>query len=135
MLTETALTGDSMEYAIVGIGLNVNVDFASQPELAGLATSLLMETGQPIDRLAMLRVLVERFAAWYTQITMPQLQKAWAARLVTLGQMVHAQTGDNSIDGMAEAVDADGALLVRTPNGSVHRLLAGDVTLHGKKAV
>ncbi len=132
ILAETALTGDLLEYAIVGIGLNVNVDFSEQPELASLATSLMMETGQRADRLAVLRALVERFAAWYAQITSPQLHAAWAGRLATLGQAVCARVGDSSIDGLAEAVDADGALLVRSPDGTVHKLLAGDVTLRTK---
>jgi BirA family biotin operon repressor/biotin-[acetyl-CoA-carboxylase] ligase len=129
ILTEAGITGDQLEYAIVGIGLNVNVDFG-QSELEGIATSLMLETGQTVDRLVVLHGIMERFAAWYADITSPRLQEAWAKRLVTLGQWVNAQHGAQLIAGLAEGVDDTGALLVRTPDGTLHTLMAGDVTLH-----
>lgn len=129
ILTETALTGEQLEYAIVGIGLNVNATFQDQPALAETATSLKLETGHEIDRLTILRELVERLAGWYADITRPHVKHAWTARLVTLGQHVSVQQPDGRLEGMAEGVDDDGALLVRTPDGALHRLLAGDVSL------
>jgi BirA family biotin operon repressor/biotin-[acetyl-CoA-carboxylase] ligase len=53
----------------------------------------------------------------------------WAARLATLGQLVEATTSGETFVGVAESVDEGGALLLRTPDGELHRLLAGDVTL------
>lgn len=129
ILTETALTGEQLEYAIVGIGLNVNATFREQPALAETATSLKLETGQEIDRLTVLRELVERLAGWYAQITRPQVKNAWAARLMTLGQPVSIQQPIGRLEGTAEGVDDDGALLVRTADGALRRLLAGDVSL------
>lgn len=129
MLTETALTGQRLDYAIVGIGLNINVDFAGKPELNGSATSLMREVRRPVDRLSVLRALVERFAAWSSEILSARLKASWAARLVTLGQPVIAQLGEKQIWGLAEAVDEDGALLVRSNDGDLHRLRYGDVSL------
>ena len=48
---------------------------------------------------------------------------AWRARLVTIGRQVTI----NGVNGVAEDVDADGALLVRDGSGTLHRMLAGDV--------
>jgi biotin-(acetyl-CoA carboxylase) ligase len=53
----------------------------------------------------------------------------WMARLVTLGQVVHATTPTGVLVGLAEKVDRAGALLLRTADGGVHRLTSGDVTL------
>ncbi|MBN1889063.1 MAG: biotin--[acetyl-CoA-carboxylase] ligase [Thermoflexales bacterium] len=128
-LAETRLAGERLEYAIVGLGLNVNADLSQHAELAALATSLRMESGQQQDRRLILRALVESFAAWYGDISSPRLREAWARRLITLGQQVEAWAGQQSIRGLAEAVDEDGALLVRTANGRLHRLSAGDVSL------
>lgn len=130
ILTETALTGEQLEYAIVGIGLNVNTTFQARPALAETATSLKLEMGQEIDRLTVLCELVERLAVWYADIARPQVKSAWAARLVTLGQQVSIQQPTGRLEGVAEAVDDDGALLVRTADGALRRLLAGDVSLH-----
>ena len=63
ILTETAITGERLEYAVVGIGVNVNVDFAGRPELAETATSIMLQLGREADRLSVLAAVVERFAA------------------------------------------------------------------------
>ena len=44
-------------------------------------------------------------------------QAEWAARLVTLGHAVRVSAGDRVLEGLAEAVDADGALLLRLADG------------------
>lgn len=130
ILTETAIAADRIEYAVVGIGLNVNVDFVDQPELAETATSLLLRLGREVDRLSVLAAIVERFASRFDGLKSGDaLRAAWSARLVTLGRRVQAEAGDRTFAGLAEAVDADGALLLRTGDGVVHRLLAADVTL------
>lgn len=130
ILTETSILGDAIEYAVVGIGLNVNVDFAGQPELAETATSIMLKLGREIDRLSVLAAVVDRFAERYEWLSKGDaLRAAWSARLVTLQRHVEARVGDSVLSGWAEAVDDDGALLLRAGDGSVHRLLAADVTL------
>jgi len=51
----------------------------------------------------------------------------WRTRTVTLGRTVHVEAGE-PVDGVAEDIDADGALLVRTVSG-LRRVVAGDVTI------
>jgi BirA family biotin operon repressor/biotin-[acetyl-CoA-carboxylase] ligase len=53
----------------------------------------------------------------------------WSDRLTTLGQQVKVTGIDGVLEGQAEDVDADGALLVRITDGGLHRIVAGDVTL------
>ena len=129
ILCESALVADRVDYAVVGIGLNVNVDFADQPELADTATSILLQIGHAVDRLRVLAAVIERFAARFDGLNSDSLRAAWAQRLVTLGRRVEARVGDAVWIGLAEAVDDDGALLLRTDEGALHRLLAADVTL------
>lgn len=140
ILCESAIVGDKIDYAVVGIGLNVNVDFADRPDLAEIATSVMLQVGHEVDRLSVLAAVTDRFAARFAELNAAGvLREAWSARLVTLGRRVEARTrsvgavgggaGDTRRIGVAEAVDEDGALLLRTDDGSVHRLLAADVTL------
>jgi biotin-(acetyl-CoA carboxylase) ligase len=56
-------------------------------------------------------------------------RQEWASRLATLGQRVRVTTSRWVLNGMAEAVDEDGALLLRMADGSMRHLLTGDVTL------
>ena len=55
----------------------------------------------------------------------------WAARLVTLGRQVTVSGAGLALNGRAEGVGPDGALLVRLADGRLERVLAGDVTLRG----
>jgi BirA family biotin operon repressor/biotin-[acetyl-CoA-carboxylase] ligase len=124
--------GWRLEYVIVGIGINVNV---APQDLAGLApdaTSILAETGREVDRAALLATLLAGVEARYARLQAGEdLHAEWAARLATLGQHVEVATSEGRIVGLAEAVDEDGALLLRTSDGVLHRLVAGDVTLAG----
>jgi BirA family transcriptional regulator, biotin operon repressor / biotin---[acetyl-CoA-carboxylase] ligase len=129
ILTETAISGESIEFAVVGMGLNVNVDFASRPDLPE-ATSLMVEMGRPVNRLALVRALVERFANGYVKMAQDEwLYAEWSARLVTLGRQVAVHRGQEMMTGLAEGVDTSGALLVRADDGRLHRVDAADVTL------
>ena len=53
----------------------------------------------------------------------------WAERMATLGRAVQVSDAAAVWRGIAVDVDADGALLVRAEDGTVQRVLAGDVTL------
>jgi BirA family biotin operon repressor/biotin-[acetyl-CoA-carboxylase] ligase len=56
------------------------------------------------------------------------VRKAWKERSVTLGCRVEAQADGREVEGVAEDLDASGALLLRTAGGLV-RVVAGDVQI------
>ena len=58
-----------------------------------------------------------------------ELGDEWMRRSATLGKRVVILTGGRRIVGLAEALDDDGALLVRTEHGHLERVIGGDVTL------
>lgn len=130
ILTETAMTGDKLAYVVVGIGINVNVPQAALPELAPDATSLLAETGRNVDRSRVLGTLLENVGFRYEQLRSGHNpREEWSDRLATLGRCIDVTTTDRRLRGIAEAVDENGALLLRTADGALHRLLTGDATL------
>jgi len=129
ILTETSIAGQSIEFVVVGIGLNVNVDLRARPDLPE-ATSLMMELGHQVDRLSIVHGLIERFAARYAEIDHDERLRAdWSARLTTLGHRVAALRGAQVFEGLAVDVDESGALLIRSDDGALHRIDAADVTL------
>ena len=129
ILTETSISGQNIEFAVVGLGLNVNMDFRGRDDLPE-ATSLMMQLGHEIDRLEILRTLIERFATRYAIIDHDDnLRADWSARLMTLGRQVIARRGEESVAGLAESVDESGALLIRADDGTLQRVDAADVTL------
>ena len=131
ILTELSLRGAAVDYAVVGMGLNVNLDPARLPDdLLAPATSLSHELGRPVDRLSLLWAFLRAVERRYLALQAGRSPQAeWARHLVTLGQPVTVSAGGATFGGLAEGVDADGALLVRREDGRVQRVLAGDVTL------
>jgi BirA family biotin operon repressor/biotin-[acetyl-CoA-carboxylase] ligase len=130
ILTEMDLLGERVRYAIVGIGINVNVSFQDVPLLMTSATSLAAESGRPVSRLDLLVALLAGIERRYLALCEGQaFHQEWAKRMATLGHPVQVAGSAERWDGLAIGVDEDGALLVRGEDGCVRRVLAGDVTL------
>lgn len=134
MLTEIGLDGNRVEFAVVGLGLNVNLDPGQLPEdLLVPATSLSFELGREVARLPLLWALLRATEARYEALKAGCSPHAeWSARLSTLRRRVAVSTGDATLEGVAEGVDANGALLVRLDNGALETVMAGDVTLRAR---
>ena len=130
ILTETDLTGECLAFVVVGIGINVNVPADDLPAVDPHATSVLAETGEPVDRTELLRALLSGVEARYRRLRRGvSPHREWSERLATLGKAVTAQTPEGKLHGVAEGVDPNGALLLRTDDGALRRLMAGDVSL------
>lgn len=126
ILVESALRDEDLEFAVLGLGLNVS--WAPPPEQVDYpATCVDAEAGRAVDRLKLLRALLAGVEARYSVLAGPALFDDWRARLETLGRPVVVQMDSETWTGQAEAVEADGALLVRTEAGALRRVLAGDV--------
>lgn len=120
---------------VAGTGLNVRRG-AYPPELADRAISIeecIQECAALPDRgaiiAAYLRALEEAVSA-IEQDGFPGIAAAYRAQSVTLGSPVRV-IGAVELTGTAEDIDASGALLVRTADGTLHRVLAGDVSVRG----
>jgi BirA family biotin operon repressor/biotin-[acetyl-CoA-carboxylase] ligase len=132
VLVESDVNGDKVNYAAIGLAINVNLDTDAIPEIADVATSLKRELGIPVSRLEMLAALLGEFEAVYKDLCRGEpVQVEWKRRLTTLGQKVTVRCGDVVRKGIAEDVDDDGNLLLRLPNKKLEVISAGDVTLKG----
>jgi BirA family biotin operon repressor/biotin-[acetyl-CoA-carboxylase] ligase len=131
ILTEIELDGQRIDFAIVGMGLNVNLDPAQLPEpLMMPATSLARECGAPVARLPLLWALLRAVESRYDALAAGHSPHgAWATRLVTIGQPVSVSLTDAVLHGVAEGVDPDGGLVLRLDDGRLETVLAGDVSL------
>jgi BirA family transcriptional regulator, biotin operon repressor / biotin---[acetyl-CoA-carboxylase] ligase len=131
ILIENKVSGSRVEYAVTGIGINTALKVADYNEIAETAVSLGNDAGEDL-RAEIIASLLNEYERLY--LTLPDgkpIYEAWRDRLVTLGKKVKALSGSQTIEGVAEAVDEDGALLIRGANGTVTKVVAGDVTLRG----
>ena len=130
ILIESEMRGDAVDYAVIGIGVNVNLRILDFPEIVPTATSLSDELARDVSRLDLIRrLLVEIETLYLALLSKGPIYEAWRDSLVTLGKEVRVESGDATYDGMAESVARDGSLLLRRPDGSLSRIVAGDVTL------
>ncbi len=122
--------GARVAYAVVGIGINVDLNPTHFPEIEPTATGLSLEASEPVSRLSLVRALLVELDALYLRLRSGEsLYEEWRDRLVTLGQRVRVHSVEAAYEGIAESVDRDGSLLVRTAAGGLTRVVAGDVSL------
>lgn len=131
ILTELSAEVDRVRHVIIGLGVDVNVtDFPA--ELREVATSLATEAGHPFIRAEIAAAILRELDADYARIARGEfaaLAEEWEQQCVTLGQRVRIHIGDRMLTGRAEALDTDGALLLRTEHGRLERIVGGDVVL------
>lgn len=117
VLLETTWLGERLDYAILGVGLNVNTTFDDAPEdVRARAISLREALGKPLDRERVLEQVLQALDDTLSRLPNPPIT-AYAARLTGIGQAVRLFIGEEIVEGVATALRDDGALVVRTANG------------------
>ncbi len=132
VLIETGLDRAQENFAVVGIGLNANHAREDFPDaLASIATSLRVATGHAIDRTAMAAAILRELDAHYADLDrrFEQLVAEATRRSVLLGRWVQVRAADSMLEGVAENLDANGQLLLRTSDGNLATLTAGEVSI------
>ncbi len=149
MLTEAEFEHNRVNWVVVGMGVNVNVDFSQyttpepdrpqqpgsgHPPLANTATSLSMILGRDTADLRLplaqsyLRHIEQRYEALQHGVS-PHFE--WQRKLADVGKDVTVTQADGSrhFSGTVTGVNENGALRLRQADGSMISVLAGDVTL------
>jgi len=130
ILIENELKGNSVAWAVIGIGINVNIKVGDMPEIAATATSLSDELGEELLRVEIIRCLLIELEKLYVGLgDGTGVYQEWRKRLITLGKKVRVISGEDVLEGVAEDVNRDGSLLLRQDNGSISHVVAGDVIL------
>jgi BirA family biotin operon repressor/biotin-[acetyl-CoA-carboxylase] ligase len=130
ILIESEIDEAGTGVVLVGVGLNVNFDPRQHDEIRDIATSLAVALGRAVEREPLLASLLLHFERLYAEAKAgASMRDAWRERLVTINQAVKATMPGRVVEGIAEDVDEDGALIVRTADGQRVTVEAGDVTL------
>lgn len=131
ILCETEFGGEGWSFAVLGFGINVNLEPEQFGKLQATATSLSAELGQKVDRATLLCRVLDELEELYLSLQKEQFRSIydqWINALETVGKRVSVRDGKSMIEGEALRVDPDGALVVRVDHGGEKRILAGDVT-------
>jgi BirA family biotin operon repressor/biotin-[acetyl-CoA-carboxylase] ligase len=136
LLNEIHSEIDRIHFVILGIGVNLNMDVKMFPgEIRTKATSLKKEWGQTISRKTFLRFLLEELERWYAIFLKEgdtAILKAWRDRAQIKGRWVKVTFFGETLVGVAEDVDSDGALILEIEGGEQKRIVAGDIEYRNK---
>lgn len=134
ILTEMSADPDWVNFVVIGIGINVNIE-NFPPELEAAATSLLLETGRTVKRSALIAAFARWFSGYFKQFMQTcdfsGLAETYEGLLANKGQQVSISDGGAQYTGKALGIDRTGALLVEKADGAVVRVLAGEVSVRG----
>ncbi len=125
--TEPLAPGDRLA-VVVGIGINLRASASPSPA-AAVSVEEMTGTAPPAGEV--LASLLPELARWVQRLGaggVTGLRAEWLEHATGIGGHVVARGPGGDVVGCAEGIDADGALLVRTPAG-LRRVLAGDVHL------
>jgi BirA family biotin operon repressor/biotin-[acetyl-CoA-carboxylase] ligase len=131
LLSETKPAADRIAYAVIGIGINVNMDIQELPEeIRRVSTSIHHESGEKRSVTEIALEILAETDNWYETLlkTGPApIIAAWIKLSSTIGMEVKVTMEDSEIRGTAEGIDDAGLLMLRLPDGSVKKISAGDV--------
>jgi BirA family biotin operon repressor/biotin-[acetyl-CoA-carboxylase] ligase len=127
ILTEIDAEMDRINFAIVGIGLNVNNTLPT--DFGKYATTLRQECDGKVSRVQLLRSILKSFDEQYEKLARGKyddIRKNWLSFSQIIGKQVRVDDGATRIEGIVKDVDEDGSLILKT-DGKIHRVLSGDV--------
>lgn len=131
ILTEMHAEPDRIHYAVIGIGMNVN-QTKMPADLAGIATSLRMETGKIHSRLELLIRLLRHLDLYYNQFladgALPMIRRFAQVSSYYEGKRVRITTATESFTGTTAGLEPSGVLRVARDDGlGIEAVLSGDV--------
>jgi BirA family biotin operon repressor/biotin-[acetyl-CoA-carboxylase] ligase len=134
LLNDCAGSGEKVEYVILGVGINLNVDRGVLNQglggAAAEAASLRELTGRDIDRNAFAgRVLtcLDRWLHVYTARGPDPILVGWRERDALIGHHVVVRRGAAECRGQARGINREGFLLVEDSAGRPHRIVDGEI--------
>ena len=129
ILTEMKAEQDSVDFLIVGIGINVDTPSSLLPKGA---TSLSEESDSSISKVDLAKGILENLEHYigiFKKEGFRVIRDEWRDLSDTIGRYVKVQCHEGKIEGQALDLDADGALVIRLDSGFHKRILSGDVTV------
>ncbi len=134
ILMEMAAEATRVDFLVLGIAVNLNVDRATFPaEFRERATSIASATGRPVDRIRFTQRLcraLEEVLDLHASKGFDGLRSRFEARFRMEGRAVRVHDlGGGERRGVVRGIASDGALLFETHSGALERVVAGDVTL------
>lgn len=131
LLNEVKAETDRLDFIVLGFGVNLNMDPETlPPDLWGKATSVMREVGHRVSRIEFARSLLETIEGWYETFLVhgpARIIEKWESMASLRGRFLEVRSFGRVWRGVAEGLDQDGALVLRSREGEAMRIVAGDL--------
>lgn len=128
ILVESGALAKGGLWVAVGIGVNLaRKPIDSERPATAITTHRAAPPPSALEATEVLADAFERWSGVWTSAGFPAIADAWTARAHGLGEVCVARLGTETVTGVAEGLDSDGALRLRLPDGRLRRITAGDV--------
>jgi len=122
VLVETKQLGNQKRpRAVVGCGINVNIDQADFPEdIRDEATSIKAHTGNPLDRNQLLRAYVQSFDEKLSQLyghRHAEIDEEWSRYSAVVNNRVQIRSDERLLTGTVQDVSLENGLTLRMDEG------------------
>ena len=136
ILTEMSAEIDEINYLIIGIGVNVNIDLEDFPkELQAIATSVKIEKGSGIIRKDLAAAIINQFERYYNGFIKTGSIKAYIneykEKSAVLGKKVSVISSTLELQGTVIDISEEGQLQLELQDGSIKEIISGEVSLRG----
>ena len=133
ILTEMGVRDGKIDYAVIGVGINVNIKEFPE-EMADKATSLYLESGKEFDRSQIPGLVKEAFEEYYEKFAatcdLSGLKEEYESILANYNQPVRVLAKE-PYEGVARGITDGGELLVEKTDGTIVAVSAGEVSVRG----
>ena len=133
ILTEMGVRDGKIDYAVIGVGINVNIREFPE-EMADKATSLYLESGKEFDRSQIPGLVMEAFEEYYEKFAatcdLSGLKEEYESILANYDQPVRVLAKE-PYEGVARGITDGGELLVEKTDGTIATVSAGEVSVRG----
>jgi BirA family transcriptional regulator, biotin operon repressor / biotin---[acetyl-CoA-carboxylase] ligase len=129
ILLESSFQHNVLDYAVIGIGVNVNQKVFGE-DIRERATSLCQECGKQFDRRRVFQQIITSLESFYSDVKIGNFENTlneWKARTTIFGKQITLTQAGEHLCGRAITLSADGGLVLATSSGQ-RVCYAGDVT-------
>ena len=131
ILTEMSAELDIINWIVVGIGINVNIDHREFPEDIQENTISLKEvSGKEILRVKMVQIFLQEFEKYYESLKRKEFSsilKEWKLYSHTLGRKIRVDMGERIVTGEAVNINEEGALILKKEDGGLVEIISGTI--------
>ncbi|MDR5659114.1 biotin--[acetyl-CoA-carboxylase] ligase [Serpentinicella sp. ANB-PHB4] len=136
ILTEMSAEINEIHYLVIGIGINVNVK-QFPADIENMATSLMIEKGEPVDRKKILVDILSEFERLYDHFihkgTLDKTIKICRDHSALIGKNVSIiKSGKKIEEGKVLRLSDDGFIIIKKHSGVEETIQSGEISIRGE---